>query len=34
MSGHLHIFAVLLPVFFLIVLGFILGQSDFPGKAF
>lgn len=34
MSGHLHIFTVLLPVFFLIVLGFVLGQSGFPGKVF
>lgn len=34
MSGQLHIFAVLLPVFFLIVLGFVLSQSGFPGSFF
>jgi malonate transporter and related proteins len=34
MSGQLHIFTVLLPVFFLIVLGFILSKSGFPGRSF
>jgi len=34
MSGQLQIFAVLLPVFFLIVLGFVLSRSGFPGNSF
>ncbi|MFU8818384.1 MAG: AEC family transporter [Desulfurivibrio sp.] len=34
MSGQLQIFAVLLPVFLLIMLGFVLSQSGFPGKSF
>ncbi len=34
MFEQLQILVVLLPVFFLILLGFILGQSGFPGRAF
>ena len=34
MLEHLQILVVLLPVFFLIMLGFALSQSGFPGKAF
>jgi predicted permease len=34
MSGNLHIFAVLLPVFSLIILGFVFSRAGFPGNSF
>lgn len=34
MSGNLHIFAVLLPVFSLIILGFTFSRAGFPGNSF
>lgn len=34
MGDLAQLLVVLLPVFFLIVLGFVLGQSDFPGRSF